>query len=72
MLNIFLIILMLSGIVVFSLQPADKTTVTATLTNKAVAVTHNQTEITIVNTAVKPAVFPLLLTGGNTRIKKTA
>lgn len=76
MLNIFLIILMLTGIVVFSSQPTDKTTDnTATSTNKTIVKVAQQTKPTIVTkvaTAVKPATIPVLLTQGNVAIRKTA
>ncbi len=67
---------MLTGIVVFSLQPADKTTDnTATSTNKAVgrvAQKAKPTIVTNVTTAVKPATVQLLLTRGREQMVKSA
>lgn len=74
MLNIFLIVLMLTGIVVFSLQPADKTTDNiATSTNEDVATQKTKTTIvTNVTTAIKPATVQLLLTRGREQMVKSA
>lgn len=61
---------MLTGIVVFSLQPGDKTATTPT--NKAVALTTKQTNTTIVVTSVKSANLPMLLTRSSEIMRKTA
>lgn len=68
MLNIFLIILMLAGIVVFSLQPGGKTIVTETRATTQVTVKAEK-QITTMLPATNLVTLPLL-TGSNEERRK--
>lgn len=69
MLNIFLIILMLAGIVVFSLQPGGKTIITETTATTQVTVKAEK-QITTMLPATNLVTLPLL-TGSNEERRKT-
>jgi hypothetical protein len=70
MLNIFLIILMLTGIVVFSLQPADKTTTTAPASANEIAAIKTDKPKNIIATVATNSFVSATITNPAKRTEK--